>query len=177
MGKVEKASSSILLAFVIPDHEIVYDGDIGLTWKIPFSWTPSRGPFRATRFLVGNGNAKGAIALVLKSNQLKADQEVVIGSLPLSTKNVVLFQVVPWYIRSYLHTLKIFIDMKPVLSREIVSWMHVVPSEDRRSPGVMEMELMIPSNATVITLIIEFDKVLTLSLLLNSSMISFNLAS
>eukprot|EP00250_Pteridium_aquilinum_P030640 c4176_g1_i1 orf=378-2543(+) len=159
MAAHEKSSHGVLLAFNIPKHVNHHYVNVGLTWKAPFTWSPVRGPFRATRFLVGSGNARGAIAIVLKSNHLqtrfqKQDSSTEDGSLI----NVMLFQVVPWYIRLYFHTLQVLIDEQPKSFWDVVRWMHVVPSEDRRSPGVMEMELMVPSNASVISLITEFDK-------------------
>lgn len=161
-----KTSPGVLLAFAIPKHVNIHPLDVGLIWKVPFTWTPVRGPFRATRFLVGSGNARGAIALVLKSNQLQGKSPMGFQRQVSSTgesassdmMNVMLFQVVPWYIHLYLHTLKVLIDEQPKSFWEVVRWMQVVPSEDRRSPGVVEMELMVPCNATVITLITEFDK-------------------
>lgn len=163
MGAHEKPSRGVLLAFTIPKHVNHHSLNVGLTWKVPFTWTPARGPFRATRFLVGSGNARGAIAIVLKSNNLQKG-----GSMGFQKKdlyagasnmtNVMLFQVVPWYIHLYFHTLQVLIDDQPKSIWEVVTWMQVVPSEDRRSPGVIEMELMVPSNASVISLITEFDK-------------------
>ncbi|MCO5578512.1 hypothetical protein L7F22_032355 [Adiantum nelumboides] len=125
------SGNGVLVNFNIPKHGKHHSLDVGLAWKVPLTWSPVRGPFRATRFLVGSGNARGAIALVLKSNQLPTGHGV---------------------------GLQVLIDEQSKFFWEVVRWMQVVPSEDRKSPGVMEMELVIPYNASIITLITEFDK-------------------
>lgn len=164
-----KIHSSVLLAFTVPKFVNSRSLDVGISWKIPFAWKPIKAPFRATRFLVGSGNARGAIAIVLKSNELQSKCSLDIPGLAgpifranespvLNATDMTIFQVVPWYIRLYLHTLQVYIDEQPKPFWEVVTWMQVIPSEDRRSPGVIELELRIPCNATVITLITEFDK-------------------
>ncbi|KAI5069341.1 hypothetical protein GOP47_0015642 [Adiantum capillus-veneris] len=161
------SGNGVLVTFAIPKHGRHHSLNVGLTWKVPMTWSPVRGPFRATRFLVGSGNARGAIALVLKSNHSptghlmglqwkKSSESESLTRADMIT--VTLFQVVPWYIRLYFHTLQVLIDEQPKSFWEVVRWMQVVPSEDRKSPGVMEMELIIPYNASVITIITEFDK-------------------
>ncbi|KAH7314826.1 hypothetical protein KP509_21G022500 [Ceratopteris richardii] len=159
--------NGVLLSFNIPKHGKQQPLNVGLTWKLPITWSPVRGPFRATRFLVGSGNARGAIALVLKANNMPTRDLMNLHSQRSLEKeslvspdmtSVTVFQVVPWYIHLYFHTLQVLIDEQPKSFREVIKWMQVVPSEDRTSPGVMEIELKIPYNASVITLIVEFDK-------------------
>lgn len=132
--------------------------DLRFTWKIPVVWSIPQAPLHVTRFVLGSGNERGAIALQLKStkpsDQLIPDT-VITDSCSLLVK---VFQVVPWYIKVYYHTLQVFIDDQPHSITNVVEKMQVSPSEDKVSPGVLEMLLKFPCGLKSAALTIEFDK-------------------
>ena len=70
-----------------------------------------------------------------------------------------IFQVVPWYIKVYYHTPRVFVDEQPQVVANVVEKMHVSPSEDKVSPGVMELVLRFPCAVKLAALTFEFDKV------------------
>lgn len=76
----------------------------------------------------------------------------------LDTK-VVIFQIVPWYVKVYYHTLKIYIDGEEHNMSSVVEKMQVHPSEDKLSLGTMELMLILPYGVQSAVLTIDFDKV------------------
>lgn len=152
--------SSILYMFMVEEK---YDDseplDLRFTWKISVVWSIPQAPLHVTRFLLGSGNERGAIALQLKStkpsDRLMPDT-VITDSCSLLVK---VFQVVPWYIKVYYHTLQVFIDDQPNAITNVVEKMQVSPSKDKVSPGVMEVLLKFPCGLKSAALTIEFDKV------------------
>lgn len=69
------------------------------------------------------------------------------------------FQVVPWYVKVYFHSLRLFVDQQPRAVPDITEKIHVSPSKDKMSPGVMEAVLKLPCRVNTAALTIEFDKV------------------
>jgi phosphatidylinositol glycan class T len=152
--------SSFLYEFSVEKYNSSKPFDLGLTWKFPIIWSSRQAPLHASRFLMGSGNERGAIAILLKSTDELNDS-------PLGAKSasdgcelhVNIFRVVPWYIRVYYHSLQLFVDDQPKAVGAFVEKMHVFPSEDKISPGMMEMVLKLPCGVKSAALILEFDKV------------------
>ncbi|KAL0459917.1 UNVERIFIED_CONTAM: GPI transamidase component PIG-T [Sesamum latifolium] len=69
-----------------------------------------------------------------------------------------IFQVVPWYVKVYYHTLEVFLDGESQHTVDNVEKIHVSPSEDKVSPGVMEIVLRLPCSVNTAALTLEFDK-------------------
>ncbi len=161
----------LLLDFEVQDYSKAYPLNVGLSWRAPIAWVPRQGPFRVTRFLTGSGNERGSIAIVLKANSesyLRScskfrpenkDAQVCALDEGASGIDVTIFEMVPWYVRLYFHTLKVVLDGQQVALRDVAKWMRVSPSEDRKSPAVLEMQLRVPYNTSIISLTVEFDKV------------------
>jgi len=161
----------LLLDFEVQDYSKAYPLNVGLSWRAPIAWVPHQGPFRVTRFLTGSGNERGSIAIVLKANSesyLRScskftpenkDAQVCALDEGASGIDVTIFEMVPWYVRLYFHTLKVVLDGQQVALRDVAKWMRVLPSEDRKSPAVLEMQLRVPYNTSIISLTVEFDKV------------------
>ncbi|KAL7003148.1 hypothetical protein U1Q18_004306 [Sarracenia purpurea var. burkii] len=130
-------------------------------WNNPgfeLSVSPDRAPLHASRFLMGSGNERGAIAITLKpTKQCKDFQNAPINGDRCSLQ-VNVFQVVPWYVKVYYHTLQVFVDEQPQSVADAVEKMRVSPSEDKVSPGVMEMVLKLPCGVRSAALTLEFDK-------------------
>lgn len=85
------------------------------------------------------------------------DKQLVDSSNDCSIKAVV-FQVVPWYVKVYYHSLEVFIDGNSKAISEVVDKIHVTPSEDKLLPGTMEMLLKFPCSMQLATLTLDFDK-------------------
>jgi len=98
--------------------------DVGITWKVPLIWTCTPSPFHASRFLMGSGHERGSIALSFMSINLHKQKS---GSPTDCSIKAVIFQVVPWYVKVYYHSLEIFIDGSRKTVSEVVDKIHVIP--------------------------------------------------
>jgi phosphatidylinositol glycan class T len=136
---VTKRKSSLCLHYDVNKRAPL---DVGMEWRAFSTWSPYQGPFRATQFLTGRGNGRGAIVSVVNGNMKSA------GDV-----EVTMFQIVPWYVRLYMHTLKVTVDGKHVNPRLKLS-----PADDRNSPAVMEIGVTIAGNASVVLISVDFDK-------------------
>lgn len=83
------------------------------------------------------------------------------------------YQVIPWFMKLYYHTLKIKQNGLPIDQEKCKWWsetdqwetdidlvftyMRIEPSEDRKSPAIMEFEFVLPANSTTF-ITIDFDK-------------------
>ncbi|KAG8090763.1 hypothetical protein GUJ93_ZPchr0011g28094 [Zizania palustris] len=74
--------------------------DVGVTWKLPLIWSCTPAPYHANRFLMGSGNERGSISLSFISTNMH--KQLFDVSNDCSIKAVV-FQVVPWYVKGFLH--------------------------------------------------------------------------
>ncbi|KAL6875753.1 hypothetical protein ACP4OV_013266 [Aristida adscensionis] len=129
--------------------------DVGITWKLPLIWSCTPPPYHTSRFLMGSGNERGSIALSFLSTNL---HKQIFGSLNDCSIRAVVFQVVPWYVKVYYHSLEIFIDGNRATVSEVVDNIHVTPSEDKLLPGTLEMLLRFPCSMQSATLTLDFDK-------------------
>ncbi|CAA3002366.1 GPI transamidase component PIG-T [Olea europaea subsp. europaea] len=154
---LQKEDSSILLEFLVEDYNDSKPFDLGLRWKLPVVWSCQQAPLHASRFLMGSGNERGAIAISLKS--LSSNNTPTVGCCEKGSQlRINIFQVVPWYVKVYYHTLKVFIDGELQSTMENIEKIHISPSEDKVSPGVMEMILRLPCGVITAALTLEFDK-------------------
>lgn len=149
---------SILYEFSVEDYNEYEQFAVGLRWKMPVIWSSQQAPLRASRFLMGSGNERGAIAISLKSsgsnNVQRAGREDKDCRL-----RVDIFQVVPWYVKVYYHTLKVFVDGQRQSTIDNIEKIRISPSEDKVSPGLMEVVLGLPCSVKSAALTLEFDKV------------------
>ncbi|MBA0847901.1 hypothetical protein Goshw_025393 [Gossypium schwendimanii] len=151
-------NASVLYKFEIEKYGESEPFDLGLFWKTPVVWLCQQAPLHANRFLMGSGNERGAIAISLKSTQ---SSEGFMGSNSNDERcelRVDVFQVVPWYVKVYFHSLQVFVDQQPKAVSDIIEKIHVSPSKDKVSPGVMELVLTLPCSVSSAVLTIEFDK-------------------
>ncbi|KAF9669746.1 hypothetical protein SADUNF_Sadunf14G0139500 [Salix dunnii] len=151
-------SSSLLYEFSVDRYSNSKPFDLGLTWKFPVIWSCQQAPLHASRFLMGSGNERGAIAILLKSTDLNDSSPVANSARDGCELRVNIFQVVPWYIRVYYHSLQLFVDDQLKAVGAFVEKIHVIPSKDKISPGMMEMVLKLPCGVKSAALTIDFDK-------------------
>ncbi|URE08224.1 Gpi16 subunit, GPI transamidase component [Musa troglodytarum] len=146
-------SNSIIYEYInYSEHEPL---DLGMKWKLPFIWSCSQSPFHASRFLMGSGNERGSIAISLQSTE--SNKEFLAKSHGC-TVQVLIFQVVPWYVKVYYHTLQVFIDGKPQSASDVIEKIQVSPSEDKLFPGTLELMLRYPCSVQSVALTLDFDK-------------------
>ncbi|XP_022728179.1 GPI transamidase component PIG-T-like isoform X2 [Durio zibethinus] len=151
-------SSSILYKFPVEKYSESEPFDLGVIWKDPVVWLCQQAPLRASRFLMGSGNERGTIAISLKSTQLSEGFMGANANDKRCELRVYVFQVVPWYVKVYFHSLQVFVDQQPKAVSDIIEKINVSPSKDKVSPGVMEVVLKLPCRVTSAALTIEFDK-------------------
>ncbi|CAA7396222.1 unnamed protein product [Spirodela intermedia] len=152
MDALDGHRDSVFFEYNIANHSETNPLDVGITWKLPLVWSNPQAPFHANRFLMGSGNERGSIAISLQSTQ------TIELSAYACMMQVVIFQMVPWYVRVYYHTLQILIDGKPQNVSDIVAKILVSPSEDKVAPGIMEIMLTIPCTTESAVLTMDFDK-------------------
>ncbi|PIK54259.1 putative GPI transamidase component PIG-T-like [Apostichopus japonicus] len=96
----------------------------------------------AHRFIAGYGQENGGITCMIYNNDIS------------NAVDVVYMETLPWYVRLYLHTMKIKTengtDVKPDMLR-------FVPGRDRGRPYLLELMFTLPP-ASVITFSIQFDR-------------------
>ncbi|XP_030543592.1 GPI transamidase component PIG-T [Rhodamnia argentea] len=150
--------SAILYEFSVRKHSDLGPFDLGFTWKTPVVWSCPQLPLRVSRFLMGSGNERGAIAISFRSARAREGLTHAKSMGESCKVDVNVFQVVPWYIKVYFHTMKVFVDGKPLAVSDIIEKIHVSPSEDKVSPGVLEMILKLPCTVDSAAFTLEFDK-------------------
>ncbi|KAM3224085.1 hypothetical protein ACQJBY_057471 [Aegilops geniculata] len=150
-----EVQSSFLYEYDLSNYNNHKPLDVGITWKLPLIWSCSPAPYNARRFLMGSGNERGSIALSFLSTDLH--KQLPGSSSDCSIKAVVL-QIFPWYVKVFYHSLQIFIDGSSKAVSEVLDMIHVTPSEDKLSPGTLEMLLRFPCGMQSATLILDFDK-------------------
>jgi phosphatidylinositol glycan class T len=102
----------------------------------------------AERYFTGYGQERGGLRITIHNrNQLSA--------MP-----VIYYDSVPWYLKLYLHTLKVDIIGNHTMDnpRDIIQQMYFQPAIDRGRPTTVECELLLPANS-VVTLSMDFEKV------------------
>ncbi|GAX78276.1 hypothetical protein CEUSTIGMA_g5718.t1 [Chlamydomonas eustigma] len=69
------------------------------------------------------------------------------------------YQVVPWYIRVWLHTMELRVDGKVIpFKPPHIHIRHISPAVDRQSPLILDMCLHLPSNSKTVKLTTRFNK-------------------
>uniref|UniRef100_A0A5B6ZL66 Putative GPI transamidase component PIG-T n=1 Tax=Davidia involucrata TaxID=16924 RepID=A0A5B6ZL66_DAVIN len=157
-NSLRKGGPSVLYEFLIENYTDSKPFDLGFTWKFPVFWSCLQAPFHASRFLMGSGNERGAIAISLKPTGQSERFCIADINEDIRRLRVDVFQVVPWYVKVYYHTLRVFVNGQLQSVADVVEKMRVSPSEDKVSPGLMEMVLKLPCGVKSAALTLEFDK-------------------
>ncbi|CAN6476701.1 unnamed protein product [Victoria cruziana] len=155
---------SVLYKFSIKNSTLSVPLDVGMTWKHPIIWTTCQAPFHTSRFLMGSGNAIGSLAISLESTW-STTKHLSSSSCAVLEPNqhdnmleLMIFQIVPWYVKVYFHTLQVYVDGRLTSVSDIVKRVSVSPSVDRVTPGLMEILLVLPYNSTSAALVLDFEK-------------------
>ncbi|XP_024015470.1 GPI transamidase component PIG-T isoform X1 [Eutrema salsugineum] len=156
--RILREINSFLFIFDIDISSDSEPFDLGLTWKLPVKWSCQQAPLHASRFLMGSGNERGAIAILLKATDSQdklSGSDLTNGCCTLKAN---IFQIFPWYIKVYYHTLQIFVDQQEKTGMEVLKKINVSPSTDKMSSGMMEMMLELPCQVKSAAISIEYDK-------------------
>jgi phosphatidylinositol glycan class T len=101
---------------------------------------------------MGSGNERGAVAILLKSTV-----PWVLKVLVIDMNCMLIFSKLSLGILGYVIILSSCLWMtKPKAAGAFVEKMHVFPSKDKISPGMMEMVLKLPCGVKSAALILEF---------------------
>ncbi|XP_033101551.1 GPI transamidase component PIG-T-like [Anneissia japonica] len=93
------------------------------------------------KYLTGYGQEKGGISCILHNND------------PSKSLRTIYLDIIPWYMRLYLHTIKITNSVKHIKAEKLL----YSPGKDRTKPYILEMQLTLPPRSTT-TISIQFDK-------------------
>ncbi|KAI8994674.1 GPI transamidase component PIG-T [Pilobolus umbonatus] len=119
--------------------------NIRMTWKessFIYPHLPVYPMVYAERYFTGYGQERGGLTITIHNRN------------KLSPMPVIYYDSIPWYLKLYLHTLKIEGNQ----TDNIIQNMYYQPSIDRGRPTVIEAELLIPADS-IISLSLDFDKV------------------
>ncbi|XP_037283794.2 phosphatidylinositol glycan anchor biosynthesis class T [Rhipicephalus microplus] len=97
-------------------------------------WIIPEPPLHITRYIQGYGLERGGIVNRIKNNH------------PKKAVQVVLFDVIPWFLPVYLHTLKISSGSRQLKAEHV----NYQPGQDRKRPHHLEITLMLPPAAETI---------------------------
>ncbi|CAN4115797.1 unnamed protein product [Withania somnifera] len=150
--------SSLLYEFSLENFSDSRPFDFEFRWKRPVTWSSQLAPLQASRFLMGSGNERGAIAISLNSVGRGEYVESSVNQTGSCSLRVDVFQVVPWYVKVYYHTIKVFLDERLHNLADVIERTNISPSEDKVSPGLMEIALRLPCDVHSVILTLEFDK-------------------
>ncbi|KAJ3671900.1 hypothetical protein LUZ60_007979 [Juncus effusus] len=151
----DENGNSILYEYNVERYNEDEPLDLGIKWKKPLKLHLMQAPFHVNRFLIGSGNERGSIAISFHSTKNSTYNNNINDKCEIKAA---VFQVVPWYVKVYYHTLKIYINGKIMDFKDIVEKINVVPSEDKVLPGTLEMMLRFPCGTKSATLTLDFDK-------------------
>lgn len=112
-------------------------------------WAAKQAPFEVSRFVTGHGMERGGIRLELTR----------VTDPPGGDTDVRFFQLLPWFIRVYFHTLRLEMDGRHMALSDWTREVSLVPAIDRERQAVMELRLRIPAAVGRVVLSMEFDKV------------------
>ncbi|EXX71787.1 Gpi16p [Rhizophagus irregularis DAOM 197198w] len=125
--------------------------DISMTWNedvFKYNLNYEQPRVYAHRFFTGYGQERGGIKVNIFNKSTNM------------TVPIIYYDVIPWFLKLYLHTLKVQINGEEVRDSPVspIKDLYYQPAVDRSRPNVIEAELLLPPNS-ITTLSINFDKV------------------
>ena len=124
--------------------------DIRMSWQqnsFLYPLEPIQPMIYAERYFTGYGQERGGLKITIHNRN------------KISAMPVIYYDSIPWYLKLYLHTLKVdIINDDSLNSTDIIQQMYYQPAIDRGRPTTLECELLLPADS-VITLSMDFEKV------------------
>jgi phosphatidylinositol glycan class T len=121
--------------------------DVQLTWKdhsIDYTDLSAQVDILARRYVSGFGQQQGGLVMHFENKNKK---DIAVSY----------YQAVPWFMKLYFHTLKIVQNGAQIDPKNFFSFRRIEPSEDRKSPAIMELEFNLKANTTTF-ITLDFDK-------------------
>lgn len=100
----------------------------------------------AERYFTGDGKERGGLKITIHNRNEE------------SAMPVTYYDSIPWYLKVYLHTLKVNVISDNKTTDKVVQEMYYQPAIDRGRPTTLECQLLLPASS-VVTLSLEFEKV------------------
>eukprot|EP00898_Chlorokybus_atmophyticus_P004706 jgi/Chlat1/5236/Chrsp33S05081 len=116
----------------------------------PSKLSHTQAQFTIDRYLTGHGNERGGMVIEVHANKRVAANTT-------SRKCVNIFQMAPWYVRIYLHTLRVLVD-SAIVPDSALRALRLQPAKDREKPSILEISLCLPSTTRMVSVVMEFDK-------------------
>ncbi|KAI8329631.1 GPI transamidase component PIG-T [Chlamydoabsidia padenii] len=138
-------------------HQVKEPLDVKMTWpetvfEFPLN-TESKPLVNAHRYFTGYGQEHGGLRITLHNDH------------PTDSLSVTYYDSVPWFLKLYLHTLKVQVNhhhneigLLNATEDTIIQNMLYQPAIDRSRPTMLECDLLLPPQS-VVTLTIDFEKV------------------
>ncbi|KAI8886113.1 Gpi16 subunit, GPI transamidase component, partial [Backusella circina FSU 941] len=133
----------------LPKGQSVQPMDIRMTFKedsFQYPLAPAYPMIYADRYFTGHGQERGGLKITIHNRNKD------------SASPVIYYDSVPWYLKVYLHTLKVDVYGSNATQQDVIQDMYYQPAIDRGRPTTLELKLIIPAGA-VVTLTMDFDKV------------------
>jgi phosphatidylinositol glycan class T len=143
-GAIEhKDLSGFSRCFTLPPTD---DFDISLPKEEIQATAPITPPLLyAERSINGHGQERGGV------------QTLLINPSPVTVVEFVYFESLPWFMKPFLHTLKVQVSNGTFKSSSIIKDIYYRPSQDRKRGTQLEMRMIVPA-ATTVTLSYDFEK-------------------
>jgi phosphatidylinositol glycan class T len=117
---------------------------------------------QVSSYTTGSGNLHGGMVLELTRQPAAQGQAAASAASAAAAANATLplciHQVVPWYVRVWLHTLQLQLDGRPADLDALVTARRVVPAQDRRQQLELELCLQLPAATQQLLLTADFSK-------------------
>ncbi|CAG8593041.1 23389_t:CDS:10 [Dentiscutata erythropus] len=133
------------------ERKIAPNTELSMRWneeQFEYNFNPVQPRIFAHRFFTGYGQERGGI----KVN--------IFNKSPNTSIPIIYYDVIPWYLKLYLHTFKVQINGKNTKldADNPIKDLYYQPAVDRSRPNVIEAEMLLPPNSLT-ALSIKFDKV------------------
>lgn len=112
----------------------------------------------AHRYVTGFGNLRGGLTLMMERQLPGNSTAELVGDREGAGEVLCVYQVIPWFIRLWVHTLTLTFDQQviPFLPQLVLH--HITPAQDRQSPLIMDLCFHVPPGVQHVGLKAQFTK-------------------
>ncbi|KAL0077386.1 GPI transamidase GPI16 [Phycomyces blakesleeanus] len=130
-------------------HQSTQPLDVRMSWSEPvfkYPLEPIHPVVSAQRYFTGYGQERGGLRITIHNRS------------PDKSIPVVYYESAPWFLKFFLHTLKVDVLGSTENDDDIIEKMYYQPAIDRARPTMLECRLNLPPQS-VVTLSVDFEKV------------------
>ncbi|KAI9029647.1 GPI transamidase component PIG-T [Phycomyces nitens] len=130
-------------------HQSTQMLDVRMAWREPvfeYPLEPVHPMVSAQRYFTGYGQERGGLRITIHNRS------------PDENVPVVYYESAPWFLKFFLHTLKVDVLGSKEDDNDIIEKMYYQPAIDRARPTMLECRLNLPPQS-VVTLSVDFEKV------------------